>query len=155
MMIKKILCPTDFSEGSLEAISFASDIAVHAGAEVYLLHVIPIVPALVTDPSFAFTAPEMERSVSSEVQAELKTIAEPLCCKGSSSAKVYWTRKFSCRDRAHRRSRAGGGIVIATYGKTGWRRLVLSSVAEKVVRLATCPVVTFERGPVQRRTRKS
>jgi nucleotide-binding universal stress UspA family protein len=33
-------------------------------------------------------------------------------------------------------------IVIATYGKTGWRRLVLGSVAEKVVRLATCPVVT-------------
>ncbi len=33
-------------------------------------------------------------------------------------------------------------IVIATHGKTGWRRLVLGSVAEKVVRLATCPVVT-------------
>ena len=39
-------------------------------------------------------------------------------------------------------------IVIATYGKTGWRRLAFGSVTEKVVRLATCPVLTI-RGNVQ------
>jgi nucleotide-binding universal stress UspA family protein len=142
VMIKKILCPTDFSEGSLEAISFASDIAVHAGAEVYLLHVIPIVPALITDPNFTFTTPEMERSVSSEVQAELKTIAEPLVAKGLP------VRKFNEHGNAAAEivriadREQVDVIVIATYGKTGWRRLVLGSVAEKVVRLATCPVVT-------------
>jgi len=32
-------------------------------------------------------------------------------------------------------------IVIATFGKTGWRRLAFGSVTEKVVRLAPCPVL--------------
>ena len=34
-------------------------------------------------------------------------------------------------------------IVIASHGLTGWRRLVFGSVAEKVVRQATCPVLTI------------
>jgi nucleotide-binding universal stress UspA family protein len=33
-------------------------------------------------------------------------------------------------------------IVIATHGMTGWRRFIFGSVAEKVVRLAECPVLT-------------
>jgi nucleotide-binding universal stress UspA family protein len=142
MMIKKILCPTDFSEGSLEAISFASDIAVHAGAEVYLLHVIPIVPALVTDPNFTFTTPEMERSVDSEVRAELKTVAEPLVARDIPVQKSIGHGNAAARSCASPNREQVDVIVIATYGKTGWRRLVLGSVAEKVVRLATCPVIT-------------
>jgi nucleotide-binding universal stress UspA family protein len=34
-------------------------------------------------------------------------------------------------------------IVIATHGMTGWHRLVFGSVAEKVVRLAHCPVLVM------------
>jgi nucleotide-binding universal stress UspA family protein len=34
-------------------------------------------------------------------------------------------------------------IVIATHGMTGWRRVLFGSVAEKVVRLAKCPVLTI------------
>jgi nucleotide-binding universal stress UspA family protein len=33
-------------------------------------------------------------------------------------------------------------IVIATHGQSGWKKFVCGSVAEKVVRLASCPVVT-------------
>jgi universal stress protein A len=38
-------------------------------------------------------------------------------------------------------------IVIASHGRTGWRRLVHGSVAEKVVRQATCPVLTIVAPP--------
>ncbi len=34
-------------------------------------------------------------------------------------------------------------IVTATHGETGWRRLIFGSVAEKVVRMAPCPVLTI------------
>ena len=34
-------------------------------------------------------------------------------------------------------------IVIATHGQTGWRHMIFGSVAEKVVRLAPCPVLTI------------
>jgi len=32
-------------------------------------------------------------------------------------------------------------LVISTHGRTGWRRFAFGSVAEKVVRTATCPVL--------------
>jgi nucleotide-binding universal stress UspA family protein len=38
-------------------------------------------------------------------------------------------------------------IVIATHGMTGWHRLVFGSVAEKVVRLASCPVLVLRANP--------
>ena len=34
-------------------------------------------------------------------------------------------------------------VVIATRGHTGWRRFVFGSVAERVVRLSPCPVLTI------------
>lgn len=34
-------------------------------------------------------------------------------------------------------------VVIATHGRTGWRRSVFGSVAERVIRLARCPVLTI------------
>ena len=34
-------------------------------------------------------------------------------------------------------------VVIATHGLTGWRRFVFGSVAERVVRTASCPVLTL------------
>jgi len=34
-------------------------------------------------------------------------------------------------------------IVISTHGETGWRHLVFGSVAEKVVRFSSCPVLTI------------
>jgi len=36
-------------------------------------------------------------------------------------------------------------IVIATHGATGWQRPLFGSVAEKVVRLASCPVLTIRK----------
>ena len=38
-------------------------------------------------------------------------------------------------------------IVIASHGRTGWRRLVFGSVTEKVMRQATCPVLTIVAPP--------
>jgi nucleotide-binding universal stress UspA family protein len=40
-------------------------------------------------------------------------------------------------------------IVIATHGHTGWGRLLFGSVAEKVVRLAPCPVLTIKAPPAE------
>jgi nucleotide-binding universal stress UspA family protein len=41
-------------------------------------------------------------------------------------------------------------IVIATHGLTGWRRFISGSVAEKVVRLSSCPVLTIPAPPPEK-----
>ncbi len=143
--ITKILCPTDFSEGSLAAISQASELAVQTQAAIYLLNVIPIPPALPTDPNFVLKVPEYERTLHAEAEKQLQELAEPLQVKGRR------TRTFIGHgDAANEIVRIAEQeqvdlIVIATFGRTGWRRFAFGSVTEKVVRLAPCAVLTVRR----------
>ena len=145
--MKKILCPTDFSEGSHTAISQAGELAQEAGAVVYLVNVIPVQPALPTDPNFVFKVPEYERLLHAEAQQHLEKLAQPLTARGIP------TRTFiEHGDAANEIVRIAEQenmdlIVISTYGKTGWRRFAFGSVTEKVVRLAPCPVLTVRNQP--------
>lgn len=145
--MKKILCPTDFSEGSLAAISQAGELAQQVGAAVYLVNVIPVQPALPTDPNYVFKVPEFERTLHSEAEQHLQEIAQPL------NAREVETRTFIGHgDAANEIVRIADQenvdlIVISTYGKTGWRRFAFGSVTEKVVRLAQCPVLTVRNRP--------
>ena len=72
--VKRILCPTDFSEGSLQALFAAAPIAVKFRAELVLLHVLPILPTLPIDPQFAFEAHEYERLLRKSAKKQLNEI---------------------------------------------------------------------------------
>ena len=140
--IKTILCPTDFSDGSLEALTQATDIARKFGAEIYLVHVLPILPALPDDPNFVFRVPEYERSLHGIAQKHLAEIATELTGKGIRTATFVGHGDAASEIVRIAEEQSVGLIVIATFGKTGWRRFAFGSVAERVVRLATCPVLT-------------
>ncbi len=68
--IKTILCPTDFSDPAREALNVASDLAQQFGAELRLLHVIPVLPPLPPDPNFVFEVPEYERFLHADAEKE-------------------------------------------------------------------------------------
>jgi nucleotide-binding universal stress UspA family protein len=73
---------TDFSDGSLDALAHATDIALNFGAEICLVHVIPILPALPTDPNLVFNVLEYERLIREQAQRHLNDIAHELTEKG-------------------------------------------------------------------------
>ena len=144
---KTIVCPTDFSKESLRAVSVASDLASQFDSEVLLVTVLNIQPAIVTDPNYAFVVPEYEQKLRSEADHHLREVGGEL---EASNTRVRTIVAHG--DPANEIVRIADNeqadlIVIATFGKTGWRRLAFGSVAEKVVRLATCPVLTV-RGSV-------
>jgi universal stress protein A len=141
LILKKIICPTDFSKGSEHGISVATDLALQSGAEVVLATVLSFQPAIVTDPNFAYVLPEYE-GLRAEADAELKEIASSLAAKSvrSRTLTAYGDPANEIVRIADQES--ADLIVIATFGKTGWRRLAFGSVTEKVVRLANCPVLT-------------
>jgi nucleotide-binding universal stress UspA family protein len=140
--VERILCPTDFSDGSLQALSAATDIATRFRAELYLIHVLPILPTLATEPNFAFEVHEYQRQLQEDARKRLDGIALDLKGKG-----IRVTAIVGLGDAAGEILRVAQEqridlIVIATFGKTGWRRFAFGSVTEKVVRLAACPVLT-------------
>jgi len=137
---KKIVCPTDFSDGSLQALAAASAIAVHNEAEIFLVHVIPV--SLGTaDRCMPITVPEYERFL--QPQRRLEKIAEPLAAKGLKTQIVIGRGDAATEIVRIAREKAADIIIIATHGNTGWRHLAFGSVTEKVVRLACCAVLTI------------
>lgn len=146
---KRILCPTDFSDTSFDALNAAAELALFFQSELTVLHVVP--PAMVitatVDGSGMTTAPANLPDPGGRTRRDAEmTLAEVahervphvvdlrlLVVEGDPAQGIL--------DAAERR--AVDAIVIATQGRTGWRRFLFGSVAERVVRCAGCPVLTI------------
>lgn len=151
-MIKNILCPVDRSPSSLEAFTYAIALARWQGARLNLLEVIETVV-----PTGGRRIPENGR-VPKETRAALeRDLRRVLAARRASDVKVaIFMRKGHVVQEilAHAKASRADLVVIGSHGRGGVQRLVLGSVAEKVLRLATCPVLTVRRGVrVARRSR--
>lgn len=139
--LKKILCPTDFSEASYEALAAANELALHFSAQLCLVHVVTPVVQPATDPATTvwLALQEMETSAKNSLQELVKQrVPKELNVRqivvfGEAADEII---RISEEEKVDL-------IMIATHGQTGWRHFVFGSVAEKVVRLAPCPVLTI------------
>jgi nucleotide-binding universal stress UspA family protein len=141
--IKKILCPTDFSEPSYEAIKAASELASHFGAEMILLHVVPPAPV---SPEVMVAPPATVPVSGQDMEALAKQSLEEMVGRVRSQglrARYLVLRGEAADEIVRAAEREEVELAaIATRGRTGLDRLFFGSVAEKVVRLAKCPVLT-------------
>lgn len=138
----RVLCPTDFSEASQAALDAATEMAAHFGAQLHLVHVVPAVPTPKADRNYTFAVPEYEAALHAEAHEKLEAMARRL---GTSLKAPEYTIGHGDAGREIVRVAGECGadvIVIATHGETGWRHVLFGSVAERVVRLASCPVLT-------------
>ena len=142
--IKKILWPTDFSEPSYEALKTAQELAEHFAAELTIVHVVTPIPMLTsTSGPSGFDVGIFHKQLMDTSKESLKEIVKDKITK---KIKIH-TRVVMGRAPDEIVSVAKKGkadlIVISTHGETGWRHLVFGSVAEKVVRFSSCPVLTI------------
>jgi universal stress protein A len=147
LSIKKIVCPTDFSEPSLEALAVACDFARHFSAELIVVHVIPPVPVYAAGQVAPanFDIPAYQREIEISFQTNLQEHIDRISCDGvSARGIVQWGDAADVVVEAANSENADL-IVISTHGRTGLKRLFFGSVAEKVVRNATRPVLTIRK----------
>jgi nucleotide-binding universal stress UspA family protein len=136
----KILVPVDFSPSSRAALESAADLAQHFGAAIHLVHVIPMFPAT-TLPDFIPESKFIEETTK-EAERHFAAVVKDLTGKGikvSSSVEVGDDVASSILEAAERES--VDMVVISTHGLTGWHPLVFGSIAEKVMKLVSCPVL--------------
>lgn len=141
---RRILWPHDFSRLAKAALPHALRIAAERRAEIILLHVVspPVLYATPVMSGAIWTRMEKEireaaadrlQQVVREVQAAKRDVrVRTLVVQGSPFLQI---------PRAAKRLRCDL-IVLATHGHTGLRHVLLGSVAENVVRHASCPVLT-------------
>jgi nucleotide-binding universal stress UspA family protein len=138
----RICCPVDFSETSWEALAEAAELAARGGeAHLVILHVeegtdvAALGEMAVTSPEAARRLVEDTRRSLERCRAEAEQIA-----RGRVAAESVAGDPASEIVRFAERQ-AVDLIVMGTHGRTGIRRILLGSVAERVVRSAPCSVL--------------
>jgi universal stress protein A len=134
-MFNRILCPIDFDGNSLEALRMARGIAEQNKARLYVLHVVPPGDPMVV--SARLFAEQSENHARAELLRISKT--ELLGVNHETLLRFGHPAKEIIAGEAATNAEL---VVMATHGRTGVAHLILGSVAEKVVRESSCPVLT-------------
>jgi len=143
--VKRILSATDFSEPAGACVQTASELAQHFGAELLLVNVVPTLPSLPPDPNYVFKIPEYEQYLHADAEKHLRQVSQQLVAKNVKVRTQVGHGPAADEIVLIARKEAVDLIVIATHGSTGLERWVFGSVAEKVVRMAECPVLTVRK----------
>jgi len=138
----RILCPVDFSDASRHAVDHALALARWYGGTITAAHVIPPMMSLQPSaglplyPPIVFTPQDLEqfRSETTKfVEAEGgSTQVNAVVVEGSIATEIVQLAESLPADI----------VVMGTHGRSGFERLLLGSVTERVLRKAPCPVLT-------------
>jgi universal stress protein A len=136
----EILVPIDFSPYAERALDYAITLARKLPARVLLVHVIQAIPLGVTEMGSA-VPPAYLQQIESEVNQSIAQYLGRVTTAGLAGETVI-VHGVPFEEIAQlARARGVALIVMGTHGRTGLAHLFLGSVAEKVVRLAVCPVL--------------
>ena len=139
--IKRIVVPTDFSETADGALEYALELARPRGAEVLLLHVEPLLRYAIHQET-ATDLPELRTKIAAYAEQELGKRAEQARAAGVPVEVEAVEGNPGLRIPEIAKERGADLIVMGTHGRSGVQRVVLGSVAERVVRLSSVPVLT-------------
>lgn len=144
---RRVLFATDFSKWSEHALGFAVSFAEHYGAELLMVHVVTVWDNDPANPEWRFPPLPAEHAEVLEASGRERLLEAQQAVDGESvSLRTRLVRGFDPGLELVRTAdeEEADLIVMATHGRTGVSRFVIGSVAERVVRFATCPVVTIK-----------
>jgi nucleotide-binding universal stress UspA family protein len=148
--ITRILVPVDFSAHSDRAVHYAATLARQTGAAVELLHVVedPFRSAAFTGEIYVPGIIDVQALVN-DATARVLSIKNSAFPHGTDVEAVVLVGRPPQTIVDYARSGGSDLIVMGTHGRTGLSHLVMGSVAERVVQLSPCAVLTVRDGGAQ------
>ena len=147
---QNILVPVDFSANSDPAIEAAVDFSRRYDGLMTLVHVYDPIAYALPEGYVLFTPPQLDRLISTleeQLEATKRTAVE----LGALRVDTRLLQGFPAEEITDYAARTGVDlIVMATHGRGAVKRLLLGSVAERVVRTAPCPVLTMKAPPTEK-----
>ena len=142
MTVKRMLCASDFSPASRPALRLAQELARALKAKLILFHAyeasVPIANGGYLPPS---VMQQMLTATRDAAAQSLKRLARSKQVKGGRISTLLAEGPAAAAIvRAAKRNRIDL-VVMGTHGRTGVRRLLMGSVADRVIRTASCPVL--------------
>lgn len=139
---RKILCPVDFSENSRLALAAAIELSRQHRAELLLLHVYQA-PGVSFPEATIYAGDEILQQLVDVVQKSLAAWKKDAEAHGAANVSVHTAMGVPYVEIVRMAEEQDCDlIVIGTHGRTALMRVLIGSVAEKVVRHAKCPVLT-------------
>jgi nucleotide-binding universal stress UspA family protein len=140
MAIQHILVPTDFSEYADYALDYAVELAKSFQARVTVLYVYYLPSIALGEVSPAVIDETLEAMETNAQQQAQKALARVLNAGLQGDSVIVEGAPFQMIiDTA--KEKAVDLIVMGTHGRTGLTHVLMGSVAERVVRMAPCPVL--------------
>ncbi len=146
MGIRRILIPIDYSDNSKAALAYGAELAVTFGASLDIVHVWDR-PTYVTDAVMVQRPGEAHKPIGELIRENAqKDMNEFISSTTLPSGVATQTRLLSGDPAATLIAELKKGehdlVVLSTHGRTGFAHLLLGSIAEKLVRLSSVPVLT-------------
>jgi nucleotide-binding universal stress UspA family protein len=144
--IQGILCPIDFSEYSRHALDHAVALARRYESAVTVLYVFPTVPVAAYAPGMpGFDPIVLTPPLREQLLVDMKGFIETESAPGVSIAPMIREGDPVGEILSQATDMKAGLLVMGTHGRSGFERLLLGSVTEKILRKASCPVLTVPR----------
>ena len=142
MEIKRILFPTDISEGSAHAVPFVADLTRHYGAKLSIVHVMYDVARATGWYVPHISMDELYRDIASNALKEIEK-----CCleelRGYKDIEYKILKGVPHEEILKFTDENGIDLIImGTHSRKGLDRVIFGSTAERVVRHSPCPVLT-------------
>lgn len=138
---RRVVCPTDFSPTADAAARYAASLARAYAGELVLLHVMPQVHYPLRGLGMAEAFPHLQQELHTRAKERLaeatKALGDGITIRSELRDGEAYEQILACA-----RESQADVVVMGTHGHTGLRHALLGSTAERVVRLAECPVLT-------------
>jgi nucleotide-binding universal stress UspA family protein len=138
LQFHNVLCPIDFSETSGRGLTYATALARWYDAHLEVLHVVPAFDQHLQSADVPGGLSLSRDQVSSEIERVIAAAGGTGLKSRALAQEGQAHEVIACRARAL----PADLLVMGTHGRSGFNRALLGSVAEKVLRQVSCPVLT-------------
>jgi len=143
IVLRNILVATDFSEASDAALMYGRDLARSYGSALHVLHITEsLLVRFSTEAPIAYL-PELQAQIEEEARRRIDALVSDEDRKTLNARSVVITSVGAADAIAqYAKDNRIDLIVMGTHGRRAFAHVLMGSVAERVVRIAPCPVLT-------------
>jgi universal stress protein A len=143
---QRILLPTDLGSNSAPAVDYAVDLVDKYHAKLFVLHILEFFPASTPDFAVGLALPTFTHESSTQAETQIRSLFNPDWLAGRVVEIATVDGEPAAQITMYAKTQAIDLIVMGTHGHTGVKHMLLGSVAETVLRTASCPVLTVRGG---------
>lgn len=142
--LRKILVATDFGEASDVALAYGRELAMKFGSQLYVLNAVDdLFARIVGTDQYSVAFPQLQQDIEIAARTQMAALLREQIPSDVTATGLTVTSAAPARAIIeHAESEKIDLIIMGTHGRGVVAHLVMGSVAERVVRLAPCPVLT-------------